>query len=238
MTWPGATGRSRRGPRGADPGVEGDPAPRVVHEIPLPGRRLHIEAYASTDALLERAVTADDIPFWAELWPASRALAGWLWRQDLRRLRVLELGCGVGLAGIAAALRGARVLQTDYVPEALALARVNARRNGCRSITRRLADWRRFPDLGRFDLILGADILYEPRLHGCLAGILERHLEPTGRAVLADPGRLGAERFVAAMEALGWRWRLEEWPAGGGNRRDEPVVDILVLTPPGGREAG
>ncbi|REJ36163.1 MAG: hypothetical protein DIU84_06265, partial [Bacillota bacterium] len=78
--------------------MEGDPAPRVVHEIPLPGRRLHIEAYASTDALLERAVTADDIPFWAELWPASRALAGWLWRQDLRRLRVLELGCGVGLA--------------------------------------------------------------------------------------------------------------------------------------------
>lgn len=216
--------------------MAGHPAPLIEHVISLPGRQLQIRAYASVDALLERVSDPDDIPFWAELWSSSRALAGWLWQQDLRGLRVLELGCGVGLAGIAAALRGARVLQTDYAPEALALSRDNALLNGCRSISRRLADWRRFPDLGSFDLILGADILYEPQVHPDLARVLERHLEPSGRAVLADPGRMGAERFLAAAEARGWRWHLEEWPSEGGNRKDEPMVDILVLSRPPGKE--
>ncbi|HEX6987953.1 MAG TPA: methyltransferase domain-containing protein [Bacillota bacterium] len=213
--------------------MDPEAAALVEHVIPLPGRRLRVRAYASVDALLDRVTGDDDIPFWAELWASSRALAGWLWHRDLLHgLRVLELGCGVGLAGIAAALRGARVLQTDRAPEALILARENARRNGCPSIERRLADWRRFPDLGRFDLVLGADILYEPRLHADLIDVLARHLEPGGRAVLADPGRRGAECFLAAAERSGWRWDLEEWPAGGGNRGDEPMIDILVLSPP------
>lgn len=218
--------------------MEYEPEPLIEHVIPLPGRQLRIRAYASVDALLARVRDADDIPFWAELWSSARALAGWLWPQDLRGLRVLELGCGVGLVGIAAALRGARVLQTDYAPEALALARDNALRNGCPAIARKLADWRRFPDLGRFDLILGADILYEPAVHADLVRVLDRHLAPRGRAVMADPGRRGAELFLAAAEASGWRWDLEEWPGAGGKPGDEPAVDILVLTRPAREEFG
>ena len=207
--------------------------PLIEHVISLAGRELRIRADASLDALLDQAKSEDDIPFWAELWPSSRALAAWLWERDLRGLSVLELGCGVGLAGIAAALRGARVLQTDYAPGALALARENALRNGCPDIAQQVADWRDFPPLGRFDLILGADILYEPRVHVHLRQVLERHLRPGGRAVLADPGRLGAEQFMAAAERAGWRWTLEEWPAGGGKAEERRPVDIFVLTPPG-----
>lgn len=202
----------------------------IEHRIPLPGRELRIRAYASLDVLLASARDEDDLPFWAELWPSSRALAAWLWRRDLRGLRVLELGCGVGLAGIAAALRGARVVQTDYAAGALALARANALRNGCPDVSHRLADWRDFPPLGCFDLILGADILYEPRLHAHLRDVLDRHLAPGGRVVLADPGRLGAEAFVLSLERAGWRWELEELPAGDGNGSGDGPIDIFVLS--------
>lgn len=182
----------------------------VEYSFPFADRSLSICAYASLDALLDQAEHEDEIPFWAELWPSSVALASWLSPQNLAGRRVLELGCGVGLAGIAAALCGSCVLQTDYVPAALVMARYNAWRNRCLGMRWRLADWRAFPTFGRFDMIIGADILYEQRLHADLQAVLNRHLQPNGVAVIADPGRLAAESFVRGLERNRWRWRLEE----------------------------
>lgn len=197
------------------------------HRIAVPGRVLRIKAYASLDTLLEYVSDDDDIPFWAELWPSSRGLARYLWERDLTGLRVLELGAGVGLAGIAAALRGGDVVQTDYVRRALAMARINARQNNARGIRWRLGDWRNFPDLGFFDLILGADILYEPALHPYLRSVLYRHIRPGGTVIIADPGRLGAETFIRAREREGWSWTLDEIILDDG-----PKINLLILNPP------
>ncbi|MEX2356467.1 MAG: methyltransferase domain-containing protein [Thermaerobacterales bacterium] len=189
-----------------------DPSALSEHLIALPGRTLAIHAYASVDSLLDQVEHDDDIPFWAELWDASRALAAFIWRWEWAGASVLELGAGSGLAGIAAALRGAAVLQTDYAPPALALARWNAARNDASGIEFRLADWRAFPAVGEFDVILGADILYEQKIHPDLAAICRRHLRPGGRLLLADPGREAAERFIIGLEQNGWSWSLHQEP--------------------------
>jgi predicted nicotinamide N-methyase len=125
------------------------------------------------------------LPYWAELWPSALALADVVAGRDVAGLDVLELGCGLGLPSLVAGRDGARVLATDWADEALALLRANASRNGVALETRRL-DWREPGELGTFDLVLAADVLYERRYVDVLAELLPR----LGREVLlADPGR-------------------------------------------------
>ena len=115
----------------------------------------------SPDALLdEDAFAADEfLPYWAELWPAATALAEAL--PDVYGLRVVELGCGLGVTSLVAATKGARVTATDWAPEAIELLRANAERNGI-ALRAEVRDWRE-PWDERFDLALAADVLYERR---------------------------------------------------------------------------
>lgn len=123
--------------------------------------------------------------------------------------RVLELGTGVGLPGLVARHLGAYVVQTDYQEEALQLARRNAQQNGVADIEYLLADWRDFPDIGPFDLVLGSDILYERSLHQTLLDLLRRLVPPDGLLLLSDPIRPQAIDFIDRLEHVGWQVTIE-----------------------------
>jgi 2-polyprenyl-3-methyl-5-hydroxy-6-metoxy-1,4-benzoquinol methylase len=120
---------------------------------------------------------------------------------DMTGLDVMELGCGPGLPGITAGLLGARVLLTDCVPSALGMALDHARMNGLTSnrVGGTLLDWE-FPcDLPSFDLVMGAEILYDYFYHGSLVGLLRRVVRPNGVILLADRKRLVVSRFIGRM---------------------------------------
>lgn len=159
------------------------------------------------DTLLAQVETDEDIPFWAELWPAAEGLALWLEARPelVQGKRALELGCGLGLVGLVAAANGAEVVQTDFVPAALELAGRNARANGLEQLTWQLLDWRQHRKLGEFQLILGSDLFYEPGLHEDLLATLELNLAPSGHCLFSDPGREGAQAFVRLLEQRGWQ---------------------------------
>lgn len=143
--------------------------------------------------------------YWASLWPSSVALAlELLERRDLEGEKILEIGCGCGLAGLAAGRRGARVTVTDLRAEALELAAENWRRNRLRPASVEPLDWRRPGNVGRFDMILGADILYDEREFPALIRLLTSHLNPGGRALVAEPGRPRAHGFFARMLRRGF----------------------------------
>jgi predicted nicotinamide N-methyase len=154
------------------------------------------------EALLDEEAFQDDefIAYWAELWPSGLALAGAL-PERLDGLRVVDLGCGLGVPALAAAARGAAVTGVDWAADAVALLSENAARNGL-AVEAVLADWRRFT--GDFDLVLAADLLYEARNARALLELLPR-LAP--EVLLADPGRLHAAAFFAGARA---RWEIEE----------------------------
>jgi len=128
------------------------------------------------------------MPYWAELWPSGIALAEAL-PFDLRGLDVVELGCGLGVPSLVAAGRGARVTAVDWAAEAVGLLEKNAARNGV-ELRAVHADWSSFE--GAFDLVLGADLLYEERNGAALLEVLPAL---TKRALLAEPGRATAGTF-------------------------------------------
>jgi predicted nicotinamide N-methyase len=115
----------------------------------------------SPESLIDETEFEPDefLPYWAELWPASLALAEAL--PEVAGLRVVELGCGLGVPALVAAAKGAEVTATDWAPAAIELLRENAARNGI-VVRAELRDWRE-PWSERFDVALAADVLYEQR---------------------------------------------------------------------------
>jgi predicted nicotinamide N-methyase len=157
----------------------------VEEEIELAGRRVRLQRPRSPEALLDDAVASGELeaPYWAELWPAARALAAYVSTLDLEGRRVVELGCGLALPSLAAALGGADVLATDIVSNAVALARHNGRRILGRRLPAMKVDVWEPPDelfaLAPFDLVLAADVLYLPELAGHI-GRVASELAPEG----------------------------------------------------------
>lgn len=152
----------------------------------------------------ERFAREEYMPYWAEIWPAGVELARHVSGVSLTGLAVLELGCGLGLPSMVAALAGARVTATDWSPEAIEALRSNAVRNGV-AITALVHDWRDVDALGgsRFDLVLAADVLYEERNARPLLRAIASALAEDGQALLADPGRRHAEGFADLALAAG-----------------------------------
>ena len=124
--------------------------------------------------------------------------------RDLRGRRVVELGCGVGLPSVVAALGGADVLATDWYAEALRFVARNADAAGAEVATLPV-DWTAPPSglLARppADLVVGADVLYEERNGPALAALVPRILAPDGELVVADPRRPHAALLVDALVA-------------------------------------
>ena len=174
----------------------------VEEAVDVDGLTLSILRPRQADALIsEEAFEHEEfLPYWAELWPSGIALADALVGHPLRGRRVLELGCGLALPALTAALAGATVLATDWSPDAIALLHVNAERNGAR-LDAAVSSWSDpQPELAAapWDLVLAADVLYERRNGDLLLELLPRL---THDVLLADPGRPHLKGFLERAAA-------------------------------------
>jgi ETFB lysine methyltransferase len=160
----------------------------------------------SSEALIDEAEFERDerLPYWAELWPSALALASHLVSLDGPGRSLLELGCGVGLVATAASLAEFDVTATDYYADALRFTSLNVARNTGREPRVREIDWRALPsDLGRFDVVVASDVLYERHYPALIAEVVARTLSPRGMALIADPGRIAAPEFPGECDARG-----------------------------------
>lgn len=171
--------------------------------------RLAILRPPSPEELIDEAAFAENefLPYWAELWPSGLALARHVAGLELEGRRVLELGCGLGLPSLAAARCGAHALATDWADDAIELLGRNAQRNGISLRTARVR-WSE-PELllraAPWDIVLGADLLYEQRNAEQLAELLPRL---GGEVLLAEPGRPYAKEFLERFRAAPVRDRI------------------------------
>lgn len=175
---------------------------------------------------------ADGMPYFGLVWPAAESLvAKLLTGPRLDGMHVLDLGCGLGACGFAAARQGARVCFFDREPRALDIVKLSASAPEWRAATLDcvVGDWRTPPPIGLFDLILGADVLYDRHTIPALAAFLARHLRPDAEGWLADPGRVHAEAFPAVALDAGLELAgTERLPT----REDRPTVRLLRLRRP------
>jgi len=177
----------------------------AVQEVVVAGRRWKLARPRSADDLIDEEAFQRDgrIPYWADVWISSRVLADELAKPRPGRLRMLELGCGVGLPSLVAAGRGHAVTATDYYREALDFVAANATLNGLPTLSVELLDWRNPADLGAFDVVAAADVLYERPSVPLVAAMVDRYLAASGVAYVSDPQRNAASGFADECRSRG-----------------------------------
>jgi predicted nicotinamide N-methyase len=161
------------------------------------------------------------VPYWTDLWPASRMLAKAILREPWPAGgEALEVGCGLGLPGIAALARGLRVTFSDYDPTALQFADRNARLNGLTDFRLLRLDWRSPPDDLRVPVVLASDLLYELCNVEPLVALIKRVLLPDGLCLLTDQDRVPSHALRQTLTAEGLEFATQIMRAGepGGRR--------------------
>jgi len=206
--------------------------PLSLVPVMIGGRRWRIWCVEDQDYLLSVASKLEHLPYGLLLWESSVGLSQRLAEEPslVRGKRVLELGAGTGLPGLVARSLGASVWQTDHMEDVLDIAALNERENALAGIRRFRADWRDWVEPTSFDVILGADILYDAALYRSIAAILDRSLAPGGRVLLADPGRPQAWKFLSELENGGARFAMSVRrvdPTCVLGSRDE--VDVAIV---------
>jgi predicted nicotinamide N-methyase len=176
------------------------------------GRQWDILLPANPDAFLEEIdswteVGTDPDIYWARLWPTalvmSRFIADITRRAGAEGAELLELGCGIGVVGLAALAAGCRVTFSDHVPLAVEVALANAARNGFPAAMGCVFDWKE-PRVEQFAGIIASDILYAPSHHTVLLSLFEDMLPLGGTAWIGDPGRYHVSTFIKLANERGF----------------------------------
>ncbi len=158
--------------------------------------------------------TETPFPFWAKIWPSAFALAEYLSGHPdiIRGKKVLELAGGLGLPSIVAAMYAEHVCYSDYIQNAVDVARKNMELNQLANVDCRVYNWSHLPDDLSTDILLLSDINYEPKEFDQLITVCEKFLLSGTTIILTTPGRIMAKDFIA---------RLDKW----NNEKSEMTVD-------------
>ncbi len=162
--------------------------------------------YSDPDGCAERAgISSASWPLFGVVWPSGWALAEEMSRFPITGKSILEVGCGIGLPSLVLRHRGADITASDHHPLAEEFLRHNTDLNGLAPIHFFKAAWMEPKlDLGRFDLIIGSDLLYERDHPSLLAGFLADHANAACQILLADPGRSRCGEFSGRMASQGY----------------------------------
>ena len=143
------------------------------------------------------------------IWPSGRVLAKIINKLDLSEVRVLEVGCGIGIASLVAAYKQADISASDFHPLVPTFLEKNTKANRLNKINFFHGDWN-YPTStnGKFDLIIGSDLLYGINHYEILSQYIDCHLSPIGKVVLIDPGRSTAGKIKKSMQQLGYSYHI------------------------------
>ncbi len=200
--------------------------PLVRERVIVEGRTFVIDRPRNTAGLLDHPTvrsafeTDGFMPYWSDLWPAARMLAKAVLREPWTPgLQALEVGCGLGLPGIAGLSMGLHVIFSDYDATALAFAANNALANGLDRFETLQLDWRHPPSDLRVPVMLASDLVYETRNVAPLVSLIKMVLLPGGLCLLTDQDRVTSNVLRNTLEAEGLTFTTHMMRAGEPNGR-------------------
>lgn len=178
------------------------------------------QQFADPFGLAERiGISSAQWCLFGQVWPAGRLLAETMSRFDIAGKRILEIGCGLGLASLVLQRRGADITASDHHPLAESFLQHNAALNQLPALAYHDLPWSGSDcGLERFDLIIGSDILYERNHAELLAALVCRHGRASGEVLITDPGRGNSAGFTRALGLLGYRQSEQRAALDGADR--------------------
>jgi predicted nicotinamide N-methyase len=139
-------------------------------------------------------------PMFGVVWAAGEVLAHLMDNYDLQGKRVLEVGCGIGLASLVMNQQRVDITASDYHPDAGEFLAYNTRLNNCPDIPFFCNTWSsQTSEYGLFDFIIGSDVLYEPNHARLLSGFIDQHAAESANVIIIDPGRGHIPAFCEQM---------------------------------------
>lgn len=164
------------------------------------------QQYADGNAIAAKlGISSAAWPLFGVIWAAGEVLARVMSDYEIKDRRILEVGCGIGLASLVLNHRLADITATDHHPEAEAFLAENVRLNNGPPIPFIRTGWTdEESDLGRFDLIIGSDLLYEQNHVHELAAFIHQHASQRCEVIIVDPGRGHGRRFCRTMAKTGF----------------------------------
>jgi len=146
------------------------------------------------------------------IWASGEILANLMSEHDIEGKKILEIGCGIGLASLVLNSRSANITSTDYHPEAGNFLADNVKLNSSREIPFVRTGWGDHQSrLGIFDLIIGSDLLYEQDHSDLLAGFINQHADVNCEIIIIDPGRKNHTKFSRNMAGLGFTLKTRKY---------------------------
>jgi len=176
------------------------------------------QEYCDADGAAERAgISSAQWGLFGTLWPVARLLTKTMIGFDVEGKRVLEIGCGLALPSLMLQRRKADITASDNHPLAEQFLHRNALRNGMQPLRYVDAPWDAVNSaLGRFDLIIGSDLLYERGSDRRVGDFLDRHAEPGSEIVLTDPGRGYSNALSRVLASQGYTLDEQHLTYDGG----------------------
>jgi predicted nicotinamide N-methyase len=160
--------------------------PTESRDLTIHGRKFSFVVPKRIDAFIDFDNIVNGFPLWAKIWEASWILAGYIAKHPPSQFnKILEIGSGIGVVGIVAASFGHDVTLTEYDENALQFVSANAELNNCPDVKICRLDWHR-PDInGRFDTIMGSEVMFHERDFDPLLNLFRTYLKPKGRILIA-----------------------------------------------------
>lgn len=164
------------------------------------------QEFLDVDGIAEKlGISSAQWSLFGVIWPSSEVLAHLMSDFAVKGKRILEIGCGIGLTSLVLNQRSADITATDYHPEAEEFLKQNVMLNKGKTIPFTRTGWGdELTDLGKFDLILGSDIIYEDEHADLLSAFIDQHARPDCEVIIVDPGRGRHARFSKKMVLLGY----------------------------------
>jgi predicted nicotinamide N-methyase len=183
-----------------------------TEEIRIKDRTFKILLPSSMDDLLdeyEKMFHEDErLPYWANLWESAVVLAEYILEEyEFHDEHVLELGSGLGLAGLAAREKGAKIIYSDYDENSFPFIKINHFMNFQEEPIVRYLDWREVWCDRQFDWIIASDIVYEPNLYPVILHAIGTLLNEKGTLLLTEPSRSFSKPFFEELIRNGFKYK-------------------------------